>query len=387
MTSTNINSNIISNSYASGEVSGNERVGGLVGNVSIGGDARISISDSYALAVRITGNANVGRVIGAISDSVSSVTLSSNYAWEGTVVTVGGVAQDRTSAGGNPNATLDGTDGADISTSDALNTNGSGYKTFDFSNVWTFDYEYGSGNYNVTELTNLPILKVFNITDFSHAVQSPYLTVAEILTPSDAGYKDFSGYRVLLGKWHYDTESKVTYLVRVDEESDPAYIKSVIGNFTLTGASSNGFEDPDKSDTNVYTLLMTVDGLGLTAVNVGNDEVDVDGVKYCEISFNITDTLKSGIADFTLSYTLNSKVLATGVQRALIPGDADKDEKVESSDHTLIYNFMKSIYQSPPRLAAGGYVYELADINNDGRISTSDHTIVYNMYMNNIPTN
>jgi predicted outer membrane repeat protein len=210
------------------------------------------------------------------------------------------------------------------------------------------------------------------------------ITTVDILTPSGDGYEDFSGFRILRGRWYNEYESKVTYLVRVNEKSNSTYIKSVIGNFTITGVSSNGFENIDA--TNVYTKLMTVDGLGLTADNVGN-EIDIDGTKYCEISFNITNTLKSGIADFTLSYTENSKVLATGVQTALIPGDVDKEAKVGSSDHTLIYNYMKTILQSPLRLAAGGYVFELADINKDGRISTSDHTLVYNMYMDNIPSN
>jgi hypothetical protein len=207
---------------------------------------------------------------------------------------------------------------------------------------------------------------------------------AEILTPSGDGYEDLNGFRILRGRWYNEYESKVTYLVRVNEKSDPNYIKSVLGSFTLTGASSNGFEDIDA--TNVYTKLMTVDGLGLTSAKVGN-EIDIDGTKYCEISFNITNTLKSGIADFTLSYTENSTVLATEVQTVLIPGDVDKEAKVGSSDHTLIYNYMKTIFQSPLRLAAGGYVFELADINKDGKISTSDHTLIYNMYMDNIPSN
>jgi hypothetical protein len=363
----------------SGDVCGNPGVGGLVGF-----GYEISVSDSYAFAASITGDSgNVGRIVSWVN---GSLTLSNNHAWEGMVVMVGGVVEDRT-AGDNPNATLDGTDGADISRSAALNADGSGYPEFDFNGVWTFDYNYVSGDYNVTELTNLPILKVFNNIDFPNAVQTPYLPgEAEILTPSDDANEDFSGFRILRGQWYSEFTSKITYLVRVDGKSDPDYIKSAIGNFTLTGKSSNGFEDPGKVDTNVYTKLMTVNGLGLTADNVGG-EVDVDGVKYCEISFKIINTLKSGIADFTLSYTENSKVLATGVQVALIPGDVDKDEKVSSSDHTLIYNFMKSISQSPPRLAAGGYAFELADINKDGRISTSDHTLVYNMYMNNIPTN
>jgi hypothetical protein len=368
----------ISGSYASGEVSGTSSVGGLVGIVNGG-----NISNSYALVAGVAGNTGVGRVI----SFGSNITLTNNYAWEGMEVTVSGTAVDRTSAGGNANAAHNKIDGADINTKTAVNTNGSGYNTFDFDDVWTFGYEYGEGGYNVTELTNLPILKIFNNTDFPNAVQSPYLpnmSGAEILTPSGDGYEDLNGFRILRGRWYNEYASKVTYLVRVNEKSDPNYIKSVLGSFTLTGASSNGFED--REETNVYTKLMTVDGLGLTADNVGG-EVDVSGTKYCEISFNITNTLKSGIADFTLSYTENSKVLATGVQTALIPGDVDKEAKVGSSDHTLIYNYMKSIFQSPPRLAAGGYAFELADINKDGRISTSDHTLVYNMYQNNIPTN
>jgi hypothetical protein len=372
----------ISKSYISGEVSGNQWVGGLMGFVNNGA---ASISDSYALVAGITSNAAVGRVSGRSS----YVTLSDNYAWKGTVVTLNGTEVNRTSASGNSNAAHDKIDGKDINTWDAVNTNGSGYPTFDFDDVWTFDYEYGEGGYNVTELTNLPILKVFNNLDFPNAVQTPYLPYmsgAEILTPSGAGYEDFSGFRILRGQWYSETTSKVTYLVRVNEESDPDYIKSVLGNFTLTGASSNGFEIPGKDGTNLYHLLMTVDSLTLTDVSVGG-EIDVGGVKYCEISFNIKNTLKSGVADFTLSYTENSRILATGVQVALIPGDVDKDEKVGSSDHTLIYNYMKSISQSPPRLAAGGYAFELADINKDGKISTSDHTLVYNMYQNNIPTN
>jgi hypothetical protein len=372
----------ISGSYASGEVSGTGNfVGGLAGWIY--GDAGSSVSNSYALVASVTGKADVGRVAG----SVSNVALSNNYAWEEMVVTVNGTAVNR--ASGSPNAAHNKIDGADISGIDAVNANRSGYSAFDFNSVWTFDYEYGTGDYNVTELTNLPILKVFNNAYFPNAVQPPYLpkmSEAEILTPSGDGYEDFSGFRILRGQWYNESASKVTYLVRVNEKSDPDYIKTVIGNFAITGASSNGFENTINETTNLYTLFMEVDGLDLTTANVG-DEVDIGGTNYCEISFNITNTLKSGIADFTLSYTENSKVLATGVQTALIPGDVDKEAKVGSSDHTLIYNYMKSIFQSPRLLADGEYVFELADINKDGKISTSDHTLVYNMYRNNIPTN
>jgi hypothetical protein len=210
--------------------------------------------------------------------------------------------------------------------------------------------------------------------------------VVEILTPSDDANTDFGGFRILRGRWSSEFSSTVRYLVRVNEKSDSDYIESVLSNFTITGESSQGFESQFNSSTNEYYKLVEVDGLDLTAENIG-DEVNMGGYMYREILFNIADTKKSGVADFTLSYTEGGDTVAAGTQRILIPGDTDKDGYIGTMDHSLIYNYLKGLRELPEKTAVGGYKFELADLNSDGQIDTLDHAIVYNMFSSYIISN
>jgi hypothetical protein len=206
-------------------------------------------------------------------------------------------------------------------------------------------------------------------------------TTADILTPSGGTTGDYNGFRILRGKWYNETAAKITYLVRVNENSAPDYIKGIIEKFSITAELSYGFEDLGD-----YTNIFTADSLDLTPANVGG-EVEVEGVPYREISFNITDTLKSGIVDFTLTYKESGEILTAGTQTALIPCDTDKNAVVDAQDHNNVYNYLKGYDPLPQKMSADGYRYELADVNDDGRINTLDHTVIYNMFKGTIESN
>jgi hypothetical protein len=150
----------IRDSYATGNVKGNDTVGGLVGHI-LGS----SIRNSYAFGCKTeaTKGINVGRVVGLHSLGP----LSNNYAYDQMELWANG-SQITTLA---PSPTPNNIHGGDILYANAITQ--ATYPATWFPAIdppWTFVY---SPNYNIKQGTNLPILTVFNKTDFPNALQGP----------------------------------------------------------------------------------------------------------------------------------------------------------------------------------------------------------------------
>ena len=198
---------IISNSFSNSHVTGHHGIGGLVGALRGG-----TIRNCYATGDVIGGGSGAsGGLIGYVDGTVincyatgkvegggglfgwvSSVSQTNCYAFNSDII--GGASrllyefQGPTIFNNNYAVNcmeIDGvrvtssdntsSNGADVSPSAIIQPNSSHYTTngWDFTSTWTFNYTYGSGAYNVTSSTNLPILQVFNNTDFPNAVQVP----------------------------------------------------------------------------------------------------------------------------------------------------------------------------------------------------------------------
>ena len=110
---------IITNSYATGNVTGNDRVGGLIGDTGGG-----TIINSYATGY-VTGTTNVGGLIGA------GVPIVTNSYWDN--ITSG----QTTSAGGTPFNTTHMT--TPYGTFNPPNSPDGPYHTWDFDNTWEHD--------------------------------------------------------------------------------------------------------------------------------------------------------------------------------------------------------------------------------------------------------
>jgi len=206
-----------------------------------------------------------------------------------------------------------------------------------------------------------------------------------ILIPDDLG-DGLGGFTILRGAWARETTATITFLVRINNSAAESVFLSRLDRMSFTAASSEGFEF--RAGTATPDLILTHGSLVVTADNIG-DVVEVDGVEYREVNLEVTNTLKSGIVDFTLTFTTadDSETLATAIHRVLIPGDVNKDAQVNSLDHATIFSIMRSETPMPGRMSAGDYVFELADINRDGQINSLDHAIVFNMMRGFVATN
>ena len=143
----------ITNCYATGNVSGNNYVGGLMG-IRLG-NPPLTNCFAFNCKVESTGT-DVGRIAGTISNN-----MENNYAYN----------QMKLLANGNPvTPTPDhyGKDGANVSYISALYQ--STYPTSWFSGTlpaWTFNYT----NHHIAPKTNLPILTAFTKTAFPNTIQ------------------------------------------------------------------------------------------------------------------------------------------------------------------------------------------------------------------------
>ena len=162
--SLNYNTNTVSYCYATGKVNGNNNVGGLLGFHSKGtGTGTSTISNCYVCncEVKAAKGVNAGRIAG-----YTDGTLTNNHAYDMIELWVNG-------SNVTPASSLTGKDGLSI-TKDVA-TAPATYTAWTDSGEWTFDYEYNNltKNYIVTEETNLPILSVFDTTNFPNAEQPP----------------------------------------------------------------------------------------------------------------------------------------------------------------------------------------------------------------------
>jgi len=151
----------ISRCFASGDtVFGTTSVGGFIGEAQDGG----TVSENFSLVSTVTGT-GAKRVMGV---KHTSVTLSNNMALS--CMTVNGMVISGVVSANDNN-------GDNVSLANATQPTVGTYtgKNWDFTNIWTFDYEYDnlSKSWNVTNVTNLPILQVFNRWEFPKAVQPP----------------------------------------------------------------------------------------------------------------------------------------------------------------------------------------------------------------------
>jgi hypothetical protein len=165
----------IKNCYANNSVEGMIRIGGIAGYIL--NAAEVEIINSYALNPRVEAYLNeVGRIVGRNESAM--VTLEDTYALDSMLVVIGFIDDE--------SKVIHGTD---LPKCEIPNEETYPQAWFAGVGAWTFDYSYNSGNYNVTAQTNLPILKLFNQTDFPGALQIPYVnaiksTVAN-LVPRD----------------------------------------------------------------------------------------------------------------------------------------------------------------------------------------------------------
>jgi len=206
-----------------------------------------------------------------------------------------------------------------------------------------------------------------------------------ILNPTDVG-DGLAGFTILRGEWAEETATIVTFLVRINNSYDADVFTSRLDRMSFTAASSQGFQL--RSGTATPNLILTTASLDVTNANIGGTRT-VNDVTYREINLEVTNTLKSGIVDFTLAFATadNSEVLETAVYRVLVPGDVNKDAQVNSLDHSTIFSIMRNETPMPARMAAGDYIFELADVNGDGQINSLDHAVIFNMMRGVTPTN
>ena len=178
----------ITNCYAAGKVKGVNNVGGFVGSTALS-----TISRCYASGDTVRGTTSVGGLVGEAQDKD---TISENFSLVSTVI---GTDAGRIMGFKNMNVKIsnntallcmmvndttvtgvvsaDDNNGANVSYTKAIQPNASTYtgKNWNFSEIWTFDYEYDnlSKSWNVSDTTNLPILQIFNRWDFPKTVQPP----------------------------------------------------------------------------------------------------------------------------------------------------------------------------------------------------------------------
>jgi len=211
------------NCYSTGSVTANSSsAGGIIGQIRSSGSSKINIMDSYAVGA-IKGVTYVGGIIGAINTTSNSVEIKNCYALNPHVTYLNGAITDgygrivgrnvNTSLilGGNyalesmeliylygatpyP-ATVSCTNDADIRGKDLSEckiTSQDSYpqEWFNGSGAWAFDYAYNSGNYKVTQNTNLPVLKIFKKNDFDDALQIPYINAKSLSTVSNIITRD-----------------------------------------------------------------------------------------------------------------------------------------------------------------------------------------------------
>jgi hypothetical protein len=148
---------IIENCYTNNTVEGTIRIGGVAGYITPA--TEVEIKNSYALNFQVKANfIEAGRIV---ASNESALTYLENvYALESMLVV------------GDPGSNV--INGTDIPVCETLKEEAYPQTWFDGAGAWTFDYT----NYNVVivgEKTNLPILSVFDKTNFLSALQTPYL--------------------------------------------------------------------------------------------------------------------------------------------------------------------------------------------------------------------
>ena len=203
------------------------------------------------------------------------------------------------------------------------------------------------------------------------------------LNPDESSALD-GGFTILRGKWANETTTDLKFAVRINGKTDEALIKARIDNFTLNVAASNGFSV-------AHTSYLTAN-TAISASNVSDTVVEMQGgQEYRIIVLKVTDTLKSGIVDFTLNYTaLDNTVTATGLNRVLIPADTNRDNSVNTVELSQIYAYMKAHTPIPLKMRTEGfdaYAYELADVDKSDAIDTADYSVIYNMMKNFVVPN
>ena len=158
----------ISNCYASGTICGDIDVGGILAQFNPEAAGAISNCFVFCPAITCKGE-NVGRILGADWHVLTSgyghpITLTYNYALETILVN-----SDVVTTG-----TATNNDGQNINFSAATNST-------TYSAAWGSDYTNWTtpnAGYNTGAGVNLPILKAFNNTNFSCAMQIPRIKLA-----------------------------------------------------------------------------------------------------------------------------------------------------------------------------------------------------------------
>jgi hypothetical protein len=160
--------------YATGMVTGYDKVGGILG---YSWNLYVQINHCFALNPELTSTTNrpnTGRIC-------SDTNMQSIFNYALGCMLVDGEPLDESIYD-------DSNNGADVSVGEVVYPEELTYTSigipgagWDFDDIWTFDYDYSSpsNEWRVTPITELPILRAFDL-GFSHAVQPPHLLKASI---------------------------------------------------------------------------------------------------------------------------------------------------------------------------------------------------------------
>jgi hypothetical protein len=168
--------------FATGNITatGALQVGGIVGyafnTMGITGTPEISYCLAFSSQLTVPNIAVLGRILGMEGNIVP--VLSNNYAWDEMWLNTESPPPGYYSGPFDPNDKHGGNISAYQAVCEGKNAPNTIYATWDFPDVWTFDYT----NYHVVthgDKTNLPILSAFNNTAFSNALQIPHLPLDE----------------------------------------------------------------------------------------------------------------------------------------------------------------------------------------------------------------
>ena len=180
-------SGTISHCYATGEVSGEDYVGGIAGS-SLSSDPVIAYC--YALNAKISTSAN-STSIGRISP-VSFSNCNFNYAYKDMqVINTGGATI-------TPSIGLTNKDGANITACEAIMPLTSTNKIAGLQDAGAWLATPYNSSYKVAVGTNLPILAVFTKDDFPCAIQEPEIEECELDTFFIWNWADLQYLNVLI---------------------------------------------------------------------------------------------------------------------------------------------------------------------------------------------
>ena len=172
----------------------------------------------------------------------------------------------------------------------------------------------------------------------------------------------------LRGAYANESVATLTYYVRCDNEPLKTSDLNKL-TFEIEGLSKFA----STSDINDFAVF-TKSG-GKVSSSITGSEI-IGGLTYAKVQVEVTVKRSCAVR---VKCGLEGTYIEDGHYDLVMPGDADGSGRMTVADSTYIQRVSNGVISMPESGAAGGYAFELCDMNFDGRIMNADYTMVLRM--------